>query len=95
MLFRLTQKSIADLRDHLFRYISYTNQSWYRQARFTYLPISLVMVNFLGTHHYVIFVTSQVEEEAEHKAELQRQLSKINAEAQMWKTKYENDGLAR
>ena len=40
-------------------------------------------------------VTSQVEEEAEHKADLQRQLSKINAEAQMWKQKYEQDGLAR
>lgn len=38
---------------------------------------------------------AQVEEEAEHKADLQRQLSKANAESQMWRQKYEQDGLAR
>jgi hypothetical protein len=37
----------------------------------------------------------QVEEEAEGKADIQRQLSKANAEAQLWRSKYESEGVAR
>lgn len=37
----------------------------------------------------------QIEEEQEGKADLQRQLSKANAEAQAWRTKYESEGLSR
>jgi hypothetical protein len=36
-----------------------------------------------------------VEEEAEGKADIQRQLSKANAEAQLWRSKYESEGVAR
>ncbi|CAH1958783.1 unnamed protein product [Acanthoscelides obtectus] len=36
-----------------------------------------------------------VEEEAEAKADLQRQLSKANADAQLWRQKYESEGVAR
>lgn len=34
----------------------------------------------------------QIEEEQEGKADLQRQLSKANNEAQQWRSKYENEG---
>ncbi|XP_042212122.1 myosin heavy chain, muscle-like isoform X1 [Homarus americanus] len=37
----------------------------------------------------------QLDEEAEGKADVQRQLSKANAEAQMWRAKYESEGIAR
>jgi len=36
-----------------------------------------------------------LDEEAEAKADLQRQLSKANAEVQLWRTKYESEGVAR
>lgn len=37
----------------------------------------------------------QIDEEGEGKADLQRQLSKANAEVVTWRTKYESEGLAR
>ncbi|WP_175401266.1 hypothetical protein, partial [Pseudoalteromonas sp. BMB] len=37
----------------------------------------------------------QIDEEQEAKADLQRQLSKANAEVQLWRSKYESEGLAR
>lgn len=37
----------------------------------------------------------QIEEEQESKADLLRQLSRANAEAQQWRTKYESEGMAR
>jgi hypothetical protein len=37
----------------------------------------------------------QLEEEQEAKSELQRQVSKANAETQQWRAKYEGEGLLR
>merc|ERR1719370_104296 len=37
----------------------------------------------------------QLNEESEHKADLLRQLSRANAEAQMYRAKYESEGIAR
>ena len=36
-----------------------------------------------------------LDEEVECKADLQRQLSKANADIQVWRTKYETEGVAR
>merc|ERR1719430_2415162 len=37
----------------------------------------------------------ELEEEAESKADIHRQLSKANSEAQMYRAKYESEGIAR
>ncbi|XP_005176298.1 myosin heavy chain, muscle isoform X18 [Musca domestica] len=50
---------------------------------------------FRNLEHDLDNFREQVEEEAEGKADLQRQLSKANAEAQLWRSKYESDGVAR
>ncbi|XP_026481144.1 myosin heavy chain, muscle-like isoform X18 [Ctenocephalides felis] len=50
---------------------------------------------FRNLEHDLDTVREQVEEEAEGKADLQRQLSKANAEAQLWRSKYESEGVAR
>lgn len=50
---------------------------------------------FRNLEHDLDNLREQVEEEAEGKADLQRQLSKANAEAQLWRSKYESDGVAR
>ncbi|XP_034240464.1 myosin heavy chain, muscle isoform X12 [Thrips palmi] len=50
---------------------------------------------FRNLEHDLDNLREQVEEEAEGKADLQRQLSKANAEAQLWRSKYESEGVAR
>ena len=50
---------------------------------------------FRNLEHDIDGLREQLEEEAEGKADLQRQLSKCNAESQMWRQKYENEGVAR
>ncbi|XP_044596107.1 myosin heavy chain, muscle isoform X21 [Cotesia glomerata] len=50
---------------------------------------------FRNLEHDLDNIREQVEEEAEGKADLQRQLSKANAEAQLWRSKYESEGVAR
>ncbi|KAL6426871.1 hypothetical protein ACFW04_009267 [Cataglyphis niger] len=50
---------------------------------------------FRNLEHDLDNIREQLEEEAEGKADLQRQLSKANAEAQLWRTKYESEGVAR
>ncbi|XP_022228086.2 myosin heavy chain, muscle isoform X5 [Drosophila obscura] len=50
---------------------------------------------FRNLEHDLDNLREQVEEEAEGKADLQRQLSKANAESQIWRSKYESDGVAR
>ncbi|XP_046426997.1 myosin heavy chain, muscle isoform X21 [Neodiprion fabricii] len=50
---------------------------------------------FRNLEHDLDNIREQVEEEAEGKADIQRQLSKANAEAQLWRTKYESEGVAR
>ncbi|XP_063536300.1 myosin heavy chain, muscle isoform X36 [Cydia strobilella] len=50
---------------------------------------------FRNLEHDLDNIREQVEEEAEGKADLQRQLSKANAEGQIWRSKYESEGVAR
>ena len=50
---------------------------------------------FRNLEHDLDNLREQVEEEAEGKADIQRQLSKANAEAQLWRSKYESEGVAR
>ncbi|XP_068914325.1 myosin heavy chain, muscle isoform X41 [Tenebrio molitor] len=50
---------------------------------------------FRNLEHDLDNIREQVEEEAEAKADIQRQLSKSNAEAQLWRQKYESEGIAR
>nr|ASM56386.1 myosin heavy chain isoform Mhc_X5 [Lethocerus indicus]ASP18631.1 myosin heavy chain isoform Mhc_X5 [Lethocerus indicus] len=50
---------------------------------------------FRNLEHDLDNIREQLEEEAEGKADIQRQLSKANAEAQLWRTKYESEGVAR
>lgn len=45
--------------------------------------------------HDLDLLREQLDEEAEAKSEIQKQLSRANAEAQLWRTKYENEGVAR
>ena len=40
-------------------------------------------------------IREQLEDEQEAKSEVQRQLSKANAETQQWRAKYEGEGLLR
>ncbi|XP_053645273.1 myosin heavy chain, muscle-like [Cherax quadricarinatus] len=50
---------------------------------------------FRNLEHDIDGLREQLDEESEGKADLQRQLSKANAEAQMWRAKYESEGVAR
>ncbi|XP_059351922.1 myosin heavy chain, muscle-like isoform X9 [Daphnia carinata] len=50
---------------------------------------------FRNLEHDIDGLREQLEEESEGKADLQRQLSKSHAEAQMWRTKYESEGVAK
>ncbi|KAK4305104.1 hypothetical protein Pmani_022980 [Petrolisthes manimaculis] len=45
--------------------------------------------------HDIDGLREQLQEESDGKADVQRQLSKTNAEAQMWRAKYESEGVAR
>ncbi|GFY55713.1 myosin heavy chain, muscle [Trichonephila inaurata madagascariensis] len=54
-----------------------------------------VMGKFRNVEHDLDTLREQLEEEQEGKADLQRQLSKANAEVQLWRNKYESEGLAR
>lgn len=53
------------------------------------------MGKYRNIEHDMDTVREQLEEEQESKADLQRQLSKANAEVQLWRNKYESEGLAR
>ncbi|XP_042212114.1 myosin heavy chain, muscle-like isoform X2 [Homarus americanus] len=50
---------------------------------------------FRNLEHDIDGLREQLDEESEGKADVQRQLSKANAEAQMWRAKYESEGVAR
>jgi len=50
---------------------------------------------FRNLEHDIDNIREQLEEESEAKADIQRQLSKANAEVQLWRTKYESEGIAR
>merc|ERR1719228_763963 len=48
-----------------------------------------------AARHDLDLMHEQLEEESEAKADLQRALSKSNAEIANWRSKYENDAIAR
>ncbi|XP_021952513.2 myosin heavy chain, muscle isoform X2 [Folsomia candida] len=50
---------------------------------------------FRNVEHDLDNAREQLNEEVEGKADLHRQLSKSNAEAQLWRAKYETEGVAR
>ncbi|XP_045582191.1 myosin heavy chain, muscle isoform X2 [Procambarus clarkii] len=50
---------------------------------------------YRNLEHDIDGLREQLEEESEGKADIQRQLSKANAEAQLWRAKYESEGIAR
>ncbi|XP_054718745.1 myosin heavy chain, muscle-like isoform X3 [Uloborus diversus] len=54
-----------------------------------------IMGRFRNVEHDMDTLKEQLDEEQEGKADLQRQLSKLNAEVQLWRSKYESEGLAR
>nr|XP_045582187.1 myosin heavy chain, muscle-like isoform X2 [Procambarus clarkii] len=54
-----------------------------------------ILGKYRNLEHDIDTLREQLEEEAEGRADIQRQLSKANAEAQMWRAKYESEGLAR
>lgn len=56
---------------------------------------AVLLGKFRNLEHDIDGIREQLEEEAEAKADLQRQLSKANAESQMWRQKYETEGVAR
>jgi len=54
-----------------------------------------ILGKFRNLEHDIDGLRDGLEEEGEIKADLQRQLSKANAEAQMWRAKYESEGVTR
>ncbi|XP_042212128.1 myosin heavy chain, muscle-like isoform X1 [Homarus americanus] len=50
---------------------------------------------YRNLEHDIDGLREQLEEESEGKADVLRQLSKASAEAQMWRSKYETEGIAR
>ena len=53
------------------------------------------MAKARATEAEVQSLQEQLQDEADSKADLQRLLSKANAEAQTWRIKYETEGVAR
>ncbi|XP_069988200.1 myosin heavy chain, muscle [Penaeus vannamei] len=56
---------------------------------------SILLGKFRNLEHDLDGLREQLEEESEARADANRMLSKANAEAQMWRAKYESEGLAR
>merc|ERR1711872_904661 len=50
---------------------------------------------FRNLEHDIASIRSKLEEEADMKADLHRQYSRANADVQMYKAKYESEGVAR
>merc|ERR1712002_899121 len=50
---------------------------------------------FRNLEHDIATMRAKLEEEADMKADLHRQLSRANADVQMYKAKYESEGVAR
>merc|ERR1711970_1700915 len=50
---------------------------------------------FRNLEHDIATMRNKLEEEADMKADLHRQLSRVNADVQMYKAKYESEGVAR
>merc|ERR1719187_2395088 len=56
---------------------------------------SILLGKYRNLEHDLDGLMEQLNEESEHKADLLRQLSRANAEAQMYRAKYESEGIAR
>merc|ERR1719309_412084 len=56
---------------------------------------SILLGKYRNLEHDLDGLGEQLNEESEHKADLLRQLSRANAEAQMYRAKYESEGIAR
>ncbi|XP_042857275.1 myosin heavy chain, muscle-like [Penaeus japonicus] len=56
---------------------------------------SVLLGKFRNLEHDLDGLREQLDEECEAKADANRQLSKAHAEAQMWRSKYESEGVAR
>merc|ERR1712106_266972 len=56
---------------------------------------SILLGKYRNLEHDIDGLAEQLNEESEHKADLLRQLSRANAEAQMYRAKYESEGIAR
>merc|ERR1719446_1594200 len=54
-----------------------------------------ILGKFRNLEHDIDGLRDGLDEEGDLKADLQRQLSKANAEAQMWRAKYESEGVTR
>merc|ERR1719154_924548 len=54
-----------------------------------------ILGKFHNLEHDIDGLRDGLDEEGDLKADLQRQLSKANAEAQMWRAKYESEGVVR
>jgi len=54
-----------------------------------------ILGKFRNLEHDIDALRDGLDEEGELKGDLQRQLSKANAEAQMWRAKYESEGVTR
>ncbi|XP_042212117.1 myosin heavy chain, muscle-like isoform X1 [Homarus americanus] len=56
---------------------------------------STILGKYRNLEHDIDGLREQLDEEAEGRSDSQRQLSKANTEAQMWRAKYESEGVAR
>merc|ERR1711962_976170 len=54
-----------------------------------------ILGKFRNLEHDIDGLRDSLDEEGEAKGEIQRQLSKANAESQMWRAKYESEGVSR
>jgi len=54
-----------------------------------------ILGKYRNLEHDIAALREHLDEESEGKGDVQRLLSKANAEAQMWRAKYESEGLAR
>merc|ERR1712168_507283 len=56
---------------------------------------AVILGKFRNLEHDIDGLREQLDEEGEAKADIQRQLAKSAGEAQMWRAKYESEGIAR
>ncbi|KAK8736466.1 hypothetical protein OTU49_005019 [Cherax quadricarinatus] len=56
---------------------------------------SIILGKYRNLEHDIDGLREQLDEEGEGKADSHRQLSKASAEAQLWRAKYESEGVAR
>jgi len=56
---------------------------------------AVILGKFRNLEHDIDGLREQLDEEGEAKADIQRQLAKATGEAQMWRGKYESEGVAR